>query len=280
MLNDFLQMTRNASEHGSQIDYFLEAAHWFMLILFVGWSIFFFYTLWKFWHRRHPKARYGGLQSHASSHAEIGVIIVEAVLLLGFAFPLWAKRVNDIPPEGENVLRVHAIAEQFGWTFHYPGPDGVFGNKNPLFIKGGDPASLIGLDPNDPHGKDDIVSRTYMHVPVDTPIIVEATSKDVIHNYAIAHMRVSQDTIPGMRIPLWFTPVRIGEFEIICAQLCGAGHFSMKGWLVVQNAQEYSAWVASKTPQSSLPAADPEAPENAPDSSEQPVIAINTAVTQ
>jgi len=106
MLNDFLQMTRNASEHGSQIDYFLEAAHWFMLILFVGWSIFFFYTLWKFWHRRHPKARYGGLQSHASSHAEIGVIIVEAVLLLGFAFPLWAKRVNDIPPEGENVLRV------------------------------------------------------------------------------------------------------------------------------------------------------------------------------
>lgn len=254
MINDFLQMTKNASEHGSQIDFFLEACHWFMLILFVGWSLFFVFTLIKFWHRRNPRADYKGVTSHASSHAEIGVIIFEAVLLLGFAFPLWAKQVNEIPPEGEDVVRVHAIAEQFGWTFHYPGKDGVFGAKNALYISG---ANAVGLDPNDPRGKDDVVTRTYMNVPVDKPVVVEATSKDVIHNYAIAHMRVSQDTIPGMRIPLWFTPVRTGEFEIICAQLCGAGHYSMKGFLVVQKQSEFDDWLDSKTPKTAQPKPEP-----------------------
>lgn len=276
MLNELLKITQNASEHGAQIDYFLEAAHWFMLILFVGWTIFFLYTLYKFWHRRSPKANYGGLQSHASSHAEIGVILVEAVLLLGFAFPLWAKRVNEIPPEGDNVLRVHAVAEQFGWTFHYPGKDGVFGAKNALYIGGGSPREIIGLDPNDPHGKDDVVSRTYMNVPVNTPVVVEATSKDVIHNYAIAHMRVSQDTIPGMRIPLWFTPVRTGEFEIICAQLCGAGHFSMKGWLVVQKQSEFDAWLAGKAPKAKNVA--PPVEESAPAEEAEPAVAISKNV--
>lgn len=278
MLNDLLQITQNASEHGAQIDYFLEASHWFMLILFVGWTIFFFYTLYKFWHRRSPRANYGGLQSHASSHAEIGVIIVEAVLLLGFAFPLWAKRVNEVPPEGDNVLRVHAVAEQFGWTFHYPGKDGVFGAKNALYMGQESPRANIGLDPNDPHGIDDIVSRGKMNVPVNTPVVVEATSKDVIHNYAIAHMRVSQDTIPGMRIPLWFTPVRTGEFEIICAQLCGAGHFSMKGWLVVQKQSEYQEWLASKAPQEAAPEAPAES-EAEPSEGSESALAISEAAT-
>ncbi len=248
MLNDLLQYTQNASEHGTQVDFFLEAAHWFMLILFVGWSLFFFYTLYRFWQKRQPKAQYAGLKSHASSHAEIGVIIVEAVLLLGFAFPLWAKQVNQFPPEGDNVVRVHAVAEQFGWTFHYPGPDGVFGSKRATFIKADSPRRMIGLDPNDPHGLDDVVSRTYMKIPVDRPVIIDITSKDVIHNYAIAHMRVSQDAIPGMSIPIWYTPVRTGEFEIICGQLCGAGHFSMKGILEVLSEEDYQKWYSSQVP--------------------------------
>lgn len=283
MLNDLLKITENAAEHGTQIDFFLEAAHWFMLILFVGWSIFFLYTLYRFWGRRNPKADYQGVKSHASSHAEMSVIIVEAVLLLGFAFPLWAKRVNEIPPEGKGVVRIHAVAEQFGWTFHYPGEDGVFGAKNPLYISGANPRAIIGLDPNDPHGLDDVVSRTYMNVPVDRPVVVDVTSKDVIHNYAVAHMRISQDTVPGMRIPLWFTPVRTGEFEIVCAQLCGAGHYSMKGILEVQTEQAFQEWLKSKTP-AAAPVAPEAVPSDAPAGGDQsvsakPVLAISSVVT-
>jgi cytochrome c oxidase subunit 2 len=285
MLNDFLQITENASEHGTQIDFFLEASHWFMLVLFVGWTAFFLYCCYRFWQRRNPKADYVGVKNHASSHIEIYVILVEAVLLLGFAFPLWAKHVNVVPPEGESVLKVHATAYQFGWIFHYPGEDNVMGRKNPLFIKGGDPKGQIGLDPNDPFGKDDIVAMTVMNAPVNTPIIVEVTSRDVIHNYAVAHMRVSQDAIPGMKIPIWFTPVRTGEFEIICAQLCGAGHYSMKGILNIQSKNEYQAWVdsqAPKKPKVNTPAA-PDTPEVTPDAApptdEAAAVAISSATS-
>ncbi len=282
MLNNLLHMTENAAEHGTQIDFFLEASHWFMLVLFVGWTIFFLYCCYRFWQRKNPKADYVGVKNHASSHIEVYVILIEAVLLLGFAFPLWAKQVNEIPPEGDNVIRVHAIAEQFGWTFHYAGADGVLGRKNPMFISAASPQAIIGLDPNDPHGKDDVVSRTYMNVPVNTPLIVDVTSKDVIHNYAVAHMRISQDAIPGMRVPIWFTPIRTGEFEIICAQLCGAGHFSMKGFLVVQSESEYQAWVESKTPQKPVAPAPvktpaPESnPEMTPDVGEDAAVAISS----
>ncbi|MEM1157587.1 MAG: cytochrome c oxidase subunit II [Verrucomicrobiota bacterium] len=278
MLNNLLQITQNASEHGTQIDFFLEAAHWFMLVLFVGWTTFFLYTIYRFWQRRSPKADYNGVQNHASSHIEIYVILIEAVLLLGFAFPLWAKQVNKIPPEGENVLKVHAIAYQFGWFFHYPGEDGVLGRKNPIFISGGDPKSQVGLDRSDPFAADDIVTLTVMRAPVNTPVIVDVTSRDVIHNYAVAHMRVSQDAIPGMRVPIWFTPIRTGEFEIICAQLCGAGHYSMKGILNIQTQAEFQAWAESQAPKKPQ-AVEPEAPADPPTEPEvTPVEAEGSAV--
>ncbi|MEM6884182.1 MAG: hypothetical protein AAF571_04065 [Verrucomicrobiota bacterium] len=287
MLNDLLQMTENASEHGTQIDFFLEASHWFMLVLFVGWSAFFFYTLYRCWERKHPKADYDGVKSHASSHIELYVIIVEAVLLLGFAFPIWAKQVNEIPPEGDNLLKVHAIAYQFGWLFHYPGEDGVLGRKNPIFMKGGSPQSEVGLDMSDPFAQDDIVSMQVMRAPVNTPIIVDVTSRDVIHNYAVAHMRVSQDAIPGMRVPIWFTPIRTGEFEIICAQLCGAGHYSMKGILNIQTQDEYDKWVASQAPKkpadpapSAEPAVEPDEPEVTPENEEAAAVAISSVTNQ
>lgn len=278
MLNDLLHMTENAAEHGTQIDFFLEAAHWFMLVLFLGWSAFFLYTLYRFWQRRNPKANHDGMQNHASSHIELYVILIEAVLLLGFAFPLWAKQVNEIPPEGGDVLKVHATAYQFGWIFHYPGEDGVLGRKNPNLISGGDPKSQIGLDVSDPFAADDIVTLTVMRAPVNKPVIVEVTSRDVIHNYAVAHMRVSQDAIPGMRVPIWFTPIRTGEFEIVCAQLCGAGHYSMKGILSILPEKEYQEWVASQAPKKTATPASPEPaePESAPDEAEGAAVAISS----
>jgi cytochrome c oxidase subunit 2 len=213
-----------------------------MALLFVGWSCFFIYTLWRFHRSRNPKANYHGVTSHTSTHLEFSVILIEATLLLGFAIPLWGKRTNgDQFTDNPDAIRVHVVAEQFAWNFHYPGPDGVFGKPKP---GGGNP---LDLDPNDEAGKDDLITRNEVHVVNKRPVVFEITSKDVIHSMALKNMRMTQDAIPGTRVPMWFRPIRSGEFEVICAQLCGSGHTAMRALLKVDSQADYDAWVKETT---------------------------------
>jgi cytochrome c oxidase subunit 2 len=254
-INKALGMVPNASEHGYLVDHMLEACHWFMTALFVGWSIYFLYTIWRFHRSRNPKADYHGVQSKASAHLEFSVVLIEAVLLLGFGLPLWGKRVTgDQFPAASDAIRVHAVAEQFAWNFHYPGPDGIFGRQRPDLIGGSNP---LGLDPNDPAGKDDLISKNELHLLNQKPAIIEITSKDVIHGFQLQHMRISQDAIPGSRIPVWFRPVRAGEYELVCSQLCGAGHFAMRALLKVDDKAEFEAWQKEQTDLQHPPAAAP-----------------------
>ena len=242
LINEFLGQPPNASEHGYQIDHILEFSHWFMGALFVGWSLFFVYVLVRFRKRRHPKADHQGITSGISTHLEFSVVLIEAVLLIGFALPLWAKRVNQFPDTGDAIL-VHVVGQQFNWNFHMPGPDGQFGRRDISLVSNSNP---VGLDPNDPAGKDDIVVLGELHVPVNRPVIIELSSKDVIHNFALVHMRIAQDAIPGSIIPMWFKPLKTGTYEVICGQLCGLGHYSMKGTLVVDEPAEYQTWLKEK----------------------------------
>jgi cytochrome c oxidase subunit II len=191
-----------ASEHGAQIDFFLEVCHWFMLILFVGWLIYFVYVLTRFRKGRNPKADYVGVTSHTSSYLEMGVVIVEAVLLLGFAFPLWATRTAQLPNRATSTV-VHVIAQQFAWNIHYPGPDGKFGKRVPKLVSDDNP---IGIDAQDPDAKDDVITLNQLHLPLKKPAILEITSKDVIHSLTVRPIRITQDAIPGMMIPVWFVP--------------------------------------------------------------------------
>ena len=242
MLIKLLGISENASEHGFMIDHMLEVLHWFMLILFVGWSAFFLFTLFRFRRSKSPKADYYGVRSKTSTHLEIGVVVVEALLLLGFAIPLWASRVNAFPTE-DDVIRVRAVGEQFAWTIHYPGPDGVFGALDPELVSATNP---IGLDRTDPDGKDDVMTRNDIRLPVNRPVVIQLSSKDVIHNFALYTMRIAQDAIPGSEIPMWFKPVKTGEWEVICGQLCGLGHYAMKAILTVTTQEEYDAWIQSQ----------------------------------
>jgi len=228
-----------ASEHGAMIDHMLNAVHWFMMALFVFWTGFFFYVIFRFRSKKHPKADYHGMRSHFSTHLEFGVVIVEVVLLLGFAFPLWAKRVNAFPVDGRPI-QVRATGYQFGWNFHYAGVDRQFGPRSKEMLSGlGD----IGLDVREEEAKDDVTVPNLLRVPINRPVIVQLGSLDVIHNLGLLNMRVSQDAIPGQEIPLWFTPTKTGEYEIICGQLCGSGHYSMRAILEVMPAEEYDAWL-------------------------------------
>jgi len=242
LINEFLGQPPNASEHGYQIDHILEFSHWFMGALFVGWSLFFIFVLIRFRKSRHPAADHAGVRSGISTHLEFSVVLIEAVLLLGFAIPLWAKRVNEFPPTKDTIL-VHAVGQQFNWNFHLPGPDGQFGRRDVGFVTNSNP---LGLDPNDPAGKDDLVTLGELHVPVDRPVIIELSSKDVIHNFCLPHMRIAADAIPGSLIPMWFKPIKTGTYEVVCGQLCGLGHYGMKGTLVVDTPEDYQAWLKER----------------------------------
>ena len=251
VINELMGMPPNASEHGFQIDHIIEFSHWFMGALFVGWSIFFAYVLVRFRRSRHPVADHEGVKSGISTHLEFGVVLIEAVLLIGFAIPLWAKRVNQFPEDKDAIL-VHAVGQQFNWNFHLPGPDGVFGRRDVSLVTN---SNALGLDAADPAAKDDLVVLGELHVPKDRAVIVELSSKDVIHNFALPHMRSAQDATPGQIIPMWFKPIKTGTFEIVCGQLCGLGHYSMKGTLVVDEPAEYQAWLKERAELSAAPVA-------------------------
>lgn len=242
--SELIGLQENFSEHGGEVDHLIVVVHWFMLALFVGWTIFFFVCLFKFWHKKNPKASYDGVRNHYSSHVEVAVIIIEAVLLIGFAFPLWKSRVDSWETVQErNPARVRVVGWQYGWTYHYPGLDGKFGRTDAALIAGGND---LGIDYSDPNAHDDFITPV-LKIPVQRPAVLNIGTKDVIHNYAIVPMRVQQDAIPGKEIAMWFTPVKPIETFVVCAQLCGEGHANMVGSLEAIPAADYDEWSKSQS---------------------------------
>ena len=240
----FLGIPECFSAHGGQVDHMIDVVHWLMFALFIGWSTFFLICLFRFWHKRNPKASYEGVRSHISSHLEIGVIIIEAVLLLGFAFPLWGNRVDDWKTVQEmNPTRVRVVGWQFGWTFHYSGADGKFGRHDAHLITDNNP---LGIDLTDPNAADDFTSPI-LKLAVNRPAVLNITSKDVIHNFSLVPMRIQQDAIPGKEIPMWFTPIKTLETFVVCGQLCGEGHANMVGSMEVMGSEEYDTWFKGQT---------------------------------
>jgi cytochrome c oxidase subunit 2 len=174
----------------------------------------------------------------------VGVVVVEAILLLCIAIPLWAKNVQQFPePKDATVIQI--MAQQFAWNARYPGKDGQFGRQDMKLISND---NLFGVDPADPAGKDDVQVLNEIHVPVNKPVLIYLSSKDVIHSLKLVAMRLTQDAIPGLRIPCTFTPTKLGRFQIECAQLCGNGHAAMAGgFVVVQSQADFDAWLAAKS---------------------------------
>src|SRR4051812_24002694 len=227
-----------ASTHAAEVDQMTIYVHWLMLVLFVGWGFFFLFVLFRFRRSANPKASYTGAKGKISKGLEVAVALVEVFLLVFYAIPAWAKRVKAFPSENEAVV-VRVVAEQFAWNVHYPGPDGKFGRTDIKLVSADNP---LGLDRRDPNAKDDIATINQLNLPTDRPVLVHLSSKDVIHSFGLYEMRVKQDAIPGMTIPVWFIPNRIGEYEIACSQLCGLGHFRMRGFVTIQSAADYKKW--------------------------------------
>jgi cytochrome c oxidase subunit 2 len=243
MTKEFLGTPLIVSNHGAGLDELTWYIHILMAVLFVGWAGYFIHALIRFRASRQPKADHVGVRNHLSTWVEVGVAVTEGVLLLGFAVPLWAKSVDRFPEQSQSVV-VRVTGKQFNWLARYPGTNGAFGKQDVRFVSTDNP---LGLDPADANGKDDILMQnSEVVVPVNTNVIVHISSMDVIHSFKVFPMRVNQDAIPGMSIPIHFQPNKPGRYPINCAQLCGLGHAAMKGELKVVTQDEYAAWVASK----------------------------------
>ena len=233
------------STHGAAIDKLIVVVHIFMAVLFVGWFFFFIYLLLRFRQGASPKAEHHTAHFKIPTFLEVGVAIFEVILLTAFSFPIWHQYRQE-PPDESRAMRIHVIAEQFAWNIHYPGPDGKFGRRDPKLVT---PENPIGLDATDSAAKDDVTTINQLHIPTHTPVIADLSSKDVIHSFFLPVMRIKQDVIPGQSIPVWFEAREDGDFEIGCAQLCGLGHYRMKGYFSVEPQDKFDAWFADQEKQ-------------------------------
>ena len=242
-LLQYFGLPLNASIQGEYVDNANVLMHWLMLILFLGWGTFFIVSLIRFRASKNKTADYTGVKSHMSSLLEAAVAIIEIIALFGFSYPVWAYRVNDIP-DYRDAENIRVVAQQFAWDNW---SDGDKINDNP-----------IGLDRGSPNASDDFYTINQLHIPVHKTIRIDLTTKDVIHNFKLPELRVSQDAIPGMLIPVHFEATMTSKefletvkgthregmgLEISCAQLCGLGHYRMKGFLTIHDQDGYDSWL-------------------------------------
>ena len=199
--------------------------------------------LLRFRRGAHPKADYRGVRGRWSTWIEGGVLVAEVVLLAFFSIPFWTRNVDAAPPPENQATVVRVVAEQFAWNVQYPGRDKMFGRVDIKLVSADNP---LGLDRSDPNAKDDIATINQLNLPVDRTVLVHLSSKDVIHSFGLYEMRIKQDAIPGMEIPVWFIPTRPGDYEITCSQLCGLGHYRMRGFVTVQTQAAFDTWMADQ----------------------------------
>lgn len=239
---EWLGLPVQASRHAAEADHVLGLEHWMMLVLFVIWSSYFVFVLFRFRSGAQPRASYDGMKSRWSMYLAFLVALAEGALLIGYEMPAWAQRTRERPSESEAVV-VRVVAQQFAWNIHYPGPDRRFGRTDVSLVTADNP---LGLDRADADAKDDIETINLLTLPVDTPVVIHLSSKDVVHSFGVAEMRVKQDATPGVVTPVWFVPSRIGDYQIACSQLCGLAHYRMRGFLNVRSRADFDAYLAEE----------------------------------
>jgi cytochrome c oxidase subunit 2 len=223
------------------LDAVLLSVHAHMALIFVAWLALFVVALIKFRSGATPLPREQGAKGMWAAIAIGAVIVGDVVILATQALPAWSAR-NAAPPAGVPPVEIHIAAERFAWNIHYPGPDGVFGRSAASLISASNP---IGIDRSDPVAADDIGLINVLMLPVHRTIVIQLTSRDVIHSFTLNEMRVKQDANPGMTARVWFTPIQTGDWEIACSQLCGDGHYRMRGEYHVVEQAAWDQWQVS-----------------------------------
>ena len=221
-MKDFLDwmLPAGASTFVDEVDWLYTTILVITAIAFVLVEATLIVFLWKYRGRPGRRATY----THGSLRAEYVWTSVTAIVVawLGLASAGGWKRMKDVRYAPAGALPLGILAKQFEWHVTYPGPDGRLG------------------------GADDFSVRGQLHVPVGRPVVATLEAEDVIHSFFVPQFRVKQDAVPGMRLHVWFQPTKVGTYEIGCAELCGLGHYRMRGVVTVHAPEDYDRWVAGR----------------------------------
>jgi cytochrome c oxidase subunit 2 len=241
----------SASIEGESLDRMFMITTAVTGFVFVLTQILLFWFSFKYQEKDNTKAYYF---AHSTKLELIWTTIPAIVLcvLVVFGLKAWFKITGDAP---KDAIVVEVTGHQFGWEFRYPGADKVLGKKDYKLTKG---ANSLGVDFEDPASLDDIHVSTTMHIPVGKPVKMVINAQDVIHDVGLPHFRLKMDAVPGIPTTQWFTPKFTTEemkaktgnpnfaYEITCDQMCGKGHFSMRGIIIVESEAEYRKWLATQ----------------------------------
>jgi cytochrome c oxidase subunit 2 len=215
-MNPVFPFPENISTYGGSIDTLFNAVLWLTGITFVLVEIALVVFAFKYRNKPGRKATY----IHGNDRLEVVWTSATAIIVIILALvsrPLW-NRIKDPAEFPQPDLELNIVAKQFEWNVTYPGADGKLGTP------------------------DDFTRRGQLHMPVDKKILVTLNSEDVIHSFFLPNFRLKQDAVPGMKIRAWFEATKTGDYVIACAELCGLGHYRMKGKVTVHTADEFAKW--------------------------------------
>ena len=231
--------TEIASNWGAMDDTII-LTFWVTGSVFCAVCLFMSYCVWKFRYNKDRKAEY----EPENSKLEWGLTIFTTIGVCALLAPgliVWDKYVD--PPE--DAFRIEVMAQQWYWNFRLPGEDGILGLSDFDNI---DEDNTFGINLDDPNGLDDIlIEGDDLHILKDRSIKLNLRSIDVLHNFYVPQFRAKMDMVPGMITTYWFTPIRTGEFEILCAEYCGTSHYAMRGWVSVDEEADYKEWLSEQT---------------------------------
>jgi cytochrome c oxidase subunit 2 len=256
-----------ASDHGVHIDNMLYITLAITGIVFFITQIALFWFSFKYQESDTRKAFY---YPHNNKLELIWTVIpaITLTVLVGFGIFYWFKITGEAP---KDAMVVEVTGSQFKWEYRYPGKDKILGKKYYKNIN--DAANNpLGQLWDDPANHDDIfVSGEPMHLVVNKPVKLVIGAKDVIHDVGLPHFRMKMDAVPGTPTTMWFTPTKTTKqmreetnnpafmYEIACDQMCGRGHYTMRGEIIVESQEEYDVWILGKKPKyfAAFPDKDP-----------------------
>lgn len=248
-------LPESASDHGEKIDMMMWITLAITGFVFLITQVLLFWFCFKYQETDTRKAYYF---PHDNRLEVIWTVIPAIVLtvLVGFGLYYWFQITGEAPKDSQIV---EVTGSQFKWEFRYPGKDNTLGRK---YFKEIDETKQnpLGQIWSDPYNHDDVVVAGEVHIVVGKPVKFIIGSKDVIHDVGLSHFRLKMDAVPGIPTTMWFTPKfttkqmkeKYGQdfnYEISCDQMCGRGHYGMRGVIVVESQAEFDAWMAQKQPQ-------------------------------
>ncbi|HSV36944.1 MAG TPA: c-type cytochrome [Ramlibacter sp.] len=218
------------------IDTTIAITFWVTGVVFVAVSVFMAWAVIRYRHREGGRATY----QPESKKLEWWLMVLTAAGVAAMLAPgllVWAEVIHV--PQDAKIVEV--VAQQWHWSYRLPGKDGKLGTVHARFVNEANP---FGMNPSDAHGRDDVLlASPELHLPLGQPVKLLLRSKDVLHNFAVAQLRVKMDMVPGLVTYSWFTPTRTGSFDLLCEELCGIGHFAMRGRIVVEEPAAFQAWL-------------------------------------